>query len=152
MPATRDRPLPRDVTDLVGFRLFRLTNTLGAAAERQYIREHGLKLTEWRCLSIVARRGAVSAAEICTAIRIDKAWVSRTTARLLARGLIEAQDDPADARRTLYRASAEGRRVAQRVLDLALKRHAHLFAHVSPADREAFERVLDELQARADLL
>ncbi|MGE0310741.1 MAG: MarR family winged helix-turn-helix transcriptional regulator [Lautropia sp.] len=143
---------PRDVTGLLGFKLLRLSNTMGQAAERRYIARIGLSLPEWRCLSIISNRGPLAAADVVLAIRTDKAWVSRTIDRLAARELVRIRPDRTDRRRTLVSATARGRALNDRVFAAATERHAWLLDALPPGERAVFLDALDALQARADAL
>jgi DNA-binding MarR family transcriptional regulator len=142
--------VPLNVTDLLGFKVLRLSNTLGGAAERQYARDLNISVTEWRCLSIIASRGPIVAADIVAAIRCDKAWVSRTLARLAERKLVRITPDPEDGRRQLVQATAAGMKLSDRTLQAACARHQRVMAALTPSEREAFAKILDALQAEAD--
>jgi DNA-binding MarR family transcriptional regulator len=148
----RARGQPPDVTGLLGFRLFRLSNTLGLAAERRYIREFGVSLADWRCLSVIASRDGCTVGEVCAHLGIDKAWVSRTFARLAARGLIDGARDPSDARRVVHRATRRGRDVSARILEAAQARHRWLLQEFGPGEVAVLDRALATLQRRAQAL
>lgn len=143
-------PVPLNVTDLLGFKLLRLSNTLGDAAERQYARDFKISVPEWRCLSIIATRGPIVAADIVAAIRCDKAWVSRTLARLSERRLIRLAADPADGRRQLVHVTAAGMALSDKTLQAASARHQRVMAVLKPAERQAFVNMLGALQEEAD--
>ncbi len=139
-----------DITDLLGFKLLRLSNTMGRSAEQQYIGRLGLTLAEWRCLSIVASRGPLAASEVVAAIRTDKAWVSRTIDRLAARDLVRVRPDRRDRRRTLLSATPRGRTLNDAILAAAIDRHEWLLDALSEDHRAIFLSALHALQLRAD--
>lgn len=148
----RREPAPINVTDLIGFKLFRLSNTLGLAAEREYFREFGLSIPEWRCLSIIASRGSVAPSEIVAAIKTDKAWVSRTLARLEMGALVAIAPDPADGRRQIARPTVKGRALNDRLLVAAIRRHEWVLETLERDERQGFLRAMESLQRRADYL
>ena len=141
-----------DVTALLGFRLFRLSNTLGLSAERRYIGEFGISLAEWRCLSVVDGRVATTVVAVAEHLGIDKAWVSRTLARLQQRGLVQGRRDPADARRVEYRTTRPGQACARGILAAAQRRHHWLLAGLTQQQARTLLRALDVLQVRAQRL
>lgn len=79
-------------------------------------------------LTQVAHQGPVRAADLCAAIGIDKAAVSRQVQHLLELGLVEAAPDPDDGRATLLSITATGRR---RLAEFAAERRGHLDERLS---------------------
>ncbi|HUA78413.1 MAG TPA: helix-turn-helix domain-containing GNAT family N-acetyltransferase [Acetobacteraceae bacterium] len=66
-------------------------------------------LSEARVLYELAYRAGPTAAEIARALNIDRAQISRTLKRFVARGLVEARGDPAHGRQLLLSLTEEGR-------------------------------------------
>jgi DNA-binding MarR family transcriptional regulator len=81
--------------------------------------------------------------------RIDKAWVSRSVAALLDRGLVSREAHPTDQRMALIRLTSAGLDLTRAFEPVAHARQKRLLAGLS--QREAF-RVIDMLQKNADQL
>jgi DNA-binding MarR family transcriptional regulator len=141
---------PADVTDLLGFRLLRLSNTLALAAERQYMREFGISIPAWRCLSIIAAQGPLTASELVTTLRCDKAWVSRVVAQLKENGWVKVSDDQNDGRRQRIGATAQGTAICKRILRAASARHEKLMNTLGVSKAAHFLSALEVLQHEAD--
>jgi DNA-binding MarR family transcriptional regulator len=141
---------PSDVTELLGFRLLRLSNTLGLAAERQYMREFGISIPAWRCLSIIAAQGPLTASELVTTLRCDKAWVSRVVAQLKDGGWVKVSNDQNDGRRQRIGTTAQGTALCKRILATASARHEKLMNTLGPNKAAHFLGALEVLQHEAD--
>ena len=79
---------PKSATDLLTYRLLRLSNTLGLYSNRRYRAELDVTLPEWRVLSIIALLETTSARDISRALATDKAWVGLTVQKLERRGFV----------------------------------------------------------------
>ncbi|MDQ2846305.1 MAG: MarR family transcriptional regulator [Actinomycetota bacterium] len=73
-------------------------------------------LTQVRALVIVASRGSVSLGELATAANIHLTRASRLCDRLVAKGLINRADDPADRRQLILTLTPTGGRVVDTVM------------------------------------
>ena len=102
---------PKSVTDLLTYRLLRLSNTLGLYSNRRYRNELDVTLPEWRVLSIIALLETTSARDISRALATDKAWVGLTVQKLERRGFVRRVSDSEDGRRTLVSLTRQGREV-----------------------------------------
>jgi DNA-binding MarR family transcriptional regulator len=127
-----------------------LSNTLALAAARHYARRFGVRLAEWRVIDALhAGSGRISANHISRWLQTDKAWVGRSVARLVAAGYVRSQRDPAHRRRRLLALTAKGERTYASIAAAARRRNQNLLATLTPAERDALERILGKLQARA---
>ena len=93
--ATR-RGTPTPLTDLVAFKLIHLADTISRAATLVYERQFELNNSELRAMIVLRDLQPLTIAEISRLGHIDKAWVSRSMARLLERGLIAREAHPSD--------------------------------------------------------
>jgi DNA-binding MarR family transcriptional regulator len=140
---------PRLLRALLSHRVLLLSNTLALAASRYYLRRFGVRLAEWRVIDALHAGRGISANQISQWLRTDKAWVGRSVERLIAAGLVRRKPDPRHGRRLLLSLTARGERTYAAIALAARRRHANLLDALSPAEREAVERALGQLQARA---
>ena len=105
---------PKSVTDLLTYRLLRLSNTLGLYSSRRYRSQFDVTLPEWRVLSIIALLETTSARDISRALATDKAWVGLTVQKLERRGFVRRVSDKQDGRRTLVSLTRQGQGGARR--------------------------------------
>ncbi|WP_158213273.1 MarR family winged helix-turn-helix transcriptional regulator [Pigmentiphaga sp. NML080357] len=145
-------PVDFELTTLLGFLIFRLSSSLGSLAERNAQEVAGLTLPEYRCLVILATRGSMGVTPLCHALHIDKAWVSRTLAKLVRAGLVGSVPDPADARRTIFSITPKGRQTSEALIARAMERQSRVLDGFSGADVEQLLALLRRMQENADRL
>lgn len=145
------RPAPRiELEQFVMYRLSVLSGTWDAASGRFY-RRFGLALREWRVLAVLSTldgRSAVPASEIVRLTAVEKAGVSRALAALERRGLVLRTDSDQDGRRSEVELTAAGRALLRKLAPAAMKRQAGVVSVFTPAERAAFFRLLEKLEAR----
>ncbi|HEY6640686.1 MarR family winged helix-turn-helix transcriptional regulator [Povalibacter sp.] len=136
----------------IPFRLSVLSNLVSINIARAYAREFDLSIPEWRVLAVLARYPQLSAVEVAERTAMDKVAVSRAVQSLLnARRLVRTYDSE-DRRRSVLRLSTSGQSVYTRVAPLALAYEKKLLATLSPADRQALDRLITQLSTRAGLM
>jgi DNA-binding MarR family transcriptional regulator len=141
---------PKFVTDLLSFRLLRLSNTLGLYSSRRYRSQFDVTLPEWRVLSIIALQKTTSARDISRALATDKAWVGQTVQKLEGRGFVRRVSDRQDGRRTLVSLTGPGRQVHDAIMANAQRRQERLLGRLGDDDAHRLIASLDQLQAEAD--
>jgi DNA-binding MarR family transcriptional regulator len=140
---------PKSVTDLLTYRLLRLSNTLGLYSNRRYRGELDVTLPEWRVMSIIALLETTSARDISRALATDKAWVGLTVQKLEQRGFVRRVSDKQDGRRTLVSLTRQGQEAHDTIMANARRRQRRLLAALG-GDAEMLIASLDRLQAEAD--
>ncbi len=138
---------PRDIRDLLGFRLSLLTTISDRKAQSQISGRFGMNLGEWRALGAVKAWAPASLADLSRALYQDKGQLSRTIKALTERGLVAAAPGANGKRGPLFRLTAEGRRCHDRMLAFAADRNAHLLEALSDRERAQLFRLLDKLTA-----
>jgi DNA-binding MarR family transcriptional regulator len=140
---------PKSVTDLLTYRLLRLSNTLGLYSNRRYRAEFDVTLPEWRVMSIIALMETTSAQEISRSVSTDKAWVGLTLQKLEKRGFVRRVSDKQDGRRTLVSFTRQGKEVHDAILANAKRRQRRLLGALGE-DAETVFAAIERLQAEAD--
>lgn len=141
---------PKAITDLLTYRLLRLSNTLGLYSNRRYRGEFDVTLPEWRVMSIIDLLGTTSAQEISRSISTDKAWVGQTLQKLEKRGFVRRVADKTDGRRTLVSFTRQGKDVHDAILVNAKRRQRRLLGVLGEEGAERMFASLDLLQAEAE--
>lgn len=141
---------PKSVTDLLSYRLLRLSNTLALYSSRRYRDEFGVTLPEWRVMSIIALRGTTTAREISRILATDKGWVGLSVEKLRRRGFVKRASDQRDARRTLLSLTEQGTEIHDSIISAARRRQQRLLASLPEGAADTLIECLDRLQAEAD--
>ncbi|MFO1115926.1 MAG: MarR family transcriptional regulator [Beijerinckiaceae bacterium] len=141
---------PRDIRDLLGFRLALLTTVSDRKAQAQISGRFQMNLGEWRALGAVRAWGPATLADLARALYQDKGQLSRTIKTLSQRGLVASVCGPGGRRSPLFQLTAEGRRWHERMLRYAGDRNAHLLESLAPRERVLIFKILDKLTRAAE--
>jgi DNA-binding MarR family transcriptional regulator len=82
----------------------------------QYLRPHGLRITQFTILSNLILRGATSMTTLAKFLGVDRTTLTRNIALLAENGWVRTKLDDDDARLHLVTITDQGRAVAQRAL------------------------------------
>ena len=134
------------------YRLSILSNRISNAISRTYKARFGLTVPEWRILAVLGDIHAMTARDIAAATEMDKVTVSRATAKLVERELIQSEVSPEDGRSRLLRLSETGQSIFDEVTPLATTYEANLMEGLTVEERETLTRLIDKLYDRMDAI
>jgi DNA-binding MarR family transcriptional regulator len=140
---------PKSATDLLTYRLLRLSNTFGLYSNRRYRSQFDVTLPEWRVMSIIALRETTSARDISRELATDKAWVGLTLQKLEKRSFVRLVSDRDDGRRTLASLTRQGKDVHDAIMANARRRQRRLLGALGN-DADIVIAAIARLQAEAD--
>jgi len=147
-PRRKTNRLP--LSGLSQFRILSIADSLLRAASKFYGRRFGINNSELRCLIILLDEQPLTIGELSRRGQIDKAWVSRSIASLLERGLVRRKAHPTDSRMQHISLTAAGIELTKRIDPIARDRHFRLLSGLSP---KATLEIIDALEKNAaDLL
>jgi len=135
--------------DFLPYRLSVAAGRVSRLMARQYSDAYGLSIPEWRVLSMVGRFGTLSPSMVGERTAMDKVKVSRATASLVARGMLNQTQDPNDGRGRLLRLTRKGTSVYQGLVPLARELEDKLAEAMSRTEWAALLKALDKLGAQA---
>jgi MarR family transcriptional regulator, temperature-dependent positive regulator of motility len=110
----------------------------------------GLLRDENNVLFALATYGPLTAKSISEFLGRPKNSISRAVDRLLRRGLIRADVDPADRRRVPLTIEPAGRALHEQTLAISKARERAMLASLSPVERTALDAILQKLMVAAD--
>ena len=128
-------------------KIARLGVALELAASSVYSKQFGVKNHELKVLNVLAGSEPVSLAELSRRAHVDKAWVSRSIASLVARGLVRKWRKPGDERMSLIELTVEGIELVRRITPTMMERQRELLVGL---DQEHVNWLLDTLLARLE--
>jgi DNA-binding MarR family transcriptional regulator len=137
--AATELTLPVD--DLIGYHLRRASNVLQASLAGQ-LTEYGLSVTEAAVLLTIAGNSEVTQSIVGRLLDVQRANMAPMASKLASMGLTLTERR---GRSQLLRASAEGRRVATRVLAIMRRHDEHYFGKLPAARRAALRDTLRDL-------
>lgn len=134
-----------DLNHFLPYRLSVISNHISQTIAAIYQERFGLSITEWRVLAVLGRYPGLSANGVAGRTAMDKVAVSRAVARLLRTGLIERETHGDDRRRSVLQLSAEGDRIYDQVVPMALAYERDLLAELDEHERALLDRLLTRL-------
>ncbi len=147
-PAFSSRnPLPLE--QLSPVKVVTLANFLSKQFLKGPAQEHGLNVTEWRVLAMLASFPDIAATDICDRTGLEKMTVSLAVASLLKKKIVVRNAHPSDRRRLLLRLTSAGEWIYDAI---APKSHAFvdaLLLVLTPTEQALFMSVLLRLEERA---
>lgn len=105
-----------------------------------------LTRAQWRALKAIRRREGLSQAELAEFLEMEPIAVGRVLDRLASAGFVERRADPNDRRRWCLHLTTRAHAVTDDMEVLAAELRQEALAGVSPADFEAFQRVLAQIR------
>ncbi len=105
----------------------------------------------WTLIRILEHEGC-SLGELAQRARIDEPTASRVVFALVRRGLVRSETDPSDRRRTRLSMTAEGRKLAQRLVPVSAEIRGAVEGALTPADHEAVASGLQKVIARLEAM
>ncbi|MDH4190503.1 MAG: MarR family transcriptional regulator [Betaproteobacteria bacterium] len=116
----------------------------------QALREHGLRVPEWRALAALAARGLMSMSELSDAASIDRTTLTRTVDRMQAAGWVTRVADDADLRVTRLALATAGERLFVRIRPIVERLNRAALAGLSDDSVYALRASLARMRANLD--
>jgi len=137
------------LSGLSQFRILSIADSLLRAASKFYGKRFGINNSELRCLIILLDEQPLTIGELSRRGQIDKAWVSRSIADLLKRGLVKRKAHPTDSRMLLISLTGAGVALTKSIYPIAKGRHFRLLRGLS--SKETL-KIIDVLETNAAYL
>ena len=119
------------------------------ALSRVYARRYRIGIPEWRVLVTLGQFGVMTGKAIGAHTHMHKTKVSRAVALLEKRKLLARRINRADMRESFLSLTAEGRAIYEELVPHALDFARRLTDILTPGDREAFQRALQQITDRS---
>jgi DNA-binding MarR family transcriptional regulator len=140
---------PRDLDDLLNYRLMRLLAVSGAPVVRLCEGRYGISRREWRIVALLAAHGAMSPSALADRGDLDRARTSRAIGSLVSKKLVQRVPQPGDARRAVVALSDAGRALYDELFPQVAELNRCVLEAVEPALVVALDEALTRLTTRA---
>ena len=147
--AGRGENAPLKLEEFLPYRLNVVASLVSQALSRIYADRYGIGVPEWRVVVTLGQYGMMTGKAIGAHSHMHKTKVSRAVALLEKRKLIMRRANRADLREAFLALTPAGRAMYDELAPVALEFSTRLSEAVEPADRAAFERVIDRLTERS---
>jgi DNA-binding MarR family transcriptional regulator len=140
---------PLKLEHFLPYQLNVVSSLVSQALSRVYARRYGIGVPEWRVLVTLGQYGVMTAKAVGAHTHMHKTKVSRAVALMEKRRLVARHANRDDMREAFLSLTAAGRAMYQEVAPHALDFARRLTEILTPGDRDAFNRALDQLTARS---
>lgn len=131
---------------------FWLTQVIGARDRElaQGLRDHGLRVPEWRALAALYARQKCTMSELAELATIDRTTLTRTIDRMAEAGWLSRRADGSDMRVTRLALTAAGRRMFDRIWPEVEELNALALAGLSSEEIQSLNKILARMRANLD--
>jgi len=136
--------------EFLPYRLSLASNAVSQVIAQAYEEHFGLKMHEWRVITVLAEDGELTQQEIVGRTKMDKVTVSRASQELERRTLLRRVTNAEDARSLRLSLTADGRTLYERVVPAALELEAEVLKGLSAKEISELKTLLRRLEAAAD--
>jgi DNA-binding MarR family transcriptional regulator len=140
---------PLQLQHFLPYQLNVVSSLVSQALSRVYARRYGIDVPEWRVLVTLGQFGVMTAKAIGAHTHMHKTKVSRAVAQMEKRRLITRRANRDDLREAFLSLTASGRTMYEEVAPHAIDFARRLTEILTHADREAFNRALQQLTTRS---
>lgn len=141
--------MPRFVDDYLAYLLAAASARVSAEFHAE-VKRARLSVPEWRVLASLSDGQPLSVGDLAELVLAPQPTLTKIVKRMAREGLVRAQDDPADRRRTLVRIAPKGRRRVAGLLNAAKRHEAERLASYAPGEVAKLRRLLKDLIGRSD--
>ncbi|MCY1077537.1 MarR family winged helix-turn-helix transcriptional regulator [Archangium lansingense] len=136
--------------EFLPYRLSLASNAVSQVIARAYEEHFGLKMHEWRVVTVLAQNGELTQQEIVGRTKMDKVTVSRAAQVLERRKFLRRVTNADDGRSLRLSLTAEGQKLYARVVPAALELEAEVLKGLSEREITELKDVLRRLETAAE--
>ena len=152
-PSPAHKSIPEQFAQRALYCIAAIANNLNTGASQAYLETYGLGITEVRVMRMLGLEAGIQASRISDVSGLDKSVISRALTNLEKLGFAMREPDPADSRRSLWSATAEGGDLADNYLSpSAAAREELLFHGMSDIERVAALHLLRRMLQNVPLV
>ena len=140
---------PLKLEQFLPYRLNVVATLVSQALSRVYARRYQIGVPEWRVLVTLGQFGTMTGKAIGAHTHMHKTKVSRAVALLERRKLLVRRVNRADMREAFLSLTANGRAIYEELAPHALDFARRLTDILTPGDRDAFNRALQQITDRS---
>ncbi|MEH6828134.1 MarR family winged helix-turn-helix transcriptional regulator [Parasphingorhabdus sp.] len=138
--------------DYLPYQLSTTSNVVSDVIAGEYKSRFGLKIPEWRVMSVLGTRGASTQRHLVEATLMDKVTVNRAVKNLVDRALLDRSPNTADGRSHHLLLSSTGRDLYGQILPAAQAMDKKIMSVLSEEEKAELSAVLARIKKSADTI
>ncbi len=136
--------------DYLPYQLSTTSNVVSDVIAGEYKSLFGLKIPEWRVMSVLGSRGASTQRQLVEATLMDKVTVNRAVKNLVDRALLDRSPNSADGRSHHLLLSRTGRDLYGKILPAAQAMDKKIMAVLTTEEKAELSAMLARIKQSAD--
>jgi DNA-binding MarR family transcriptional regulator len=148
-PTINGERAPLKLEQFLPYQLNLVAMLVSQALSRVYSSRYSIGVPEWRVLVTLGQFGVMTGKAISTHTHMHKTKVSRAVAILEKRKLLLRRTNRADMRESFISLTPAGRTIYEELAPHALEFARRLTDILTPSDRDAFHRALQQIADRS---
>jgi DNA-binding MarR family transcriptional regulator len=138
--------------DYLPYQLSTTSNVVSDVIAGEYKSRFGLKIPEWRVMSVLGTRGASTQRHLVEATLMDKVTVNRAVKNLVDRALLDRSPNTADGRSHHLLLSSTGRDLYGQILPAAQAMDKKIMSVLSSEEKAELSAILARIKKSADTI
>ncbi|ASK86842.1 MarR family winged helix-turn-helix transcriptional regulator [Sphingorhabdus sp. SMR4y] len=138
--------------DYLPYQLSTTSNAVSDVIAGEYKSLFGLKIPEWRVMSVLGTRGASTQRQLVEATLMDKVTVNRAVKNLVDRALLDRSPNTADGRSHHLLLSSAGRDLYGKILPAAQAMDKKIMSVLSVEEKAELSAMLARIKTSADTI
>jgi DNA-binding MarR family transcriptional regulator len=141
--------MPTRISKLADFLPYLMAVTSNAVSSHiadEYRAKFGLRIPEWRVITVLGHVGPLTQRNLVAATLMDKVAVNRACKVLEDRGIIARSPNDRDGRSHHLDLTDQGRDVHAEVMPLTFESYERIFADISTDERELLKKLLNRIR------
>ncbi|CAO1654443.1 MarR family winged helix-turn-helix transcriptional regulator [Parasphingorhabdus sp. NYA22] len=138
--------------DYLPYQLSTTSNVVSDVIAGEYKSLFGLKIPEWRVMSVLGTRGASTQRHLVEATLMDKVTVNRAVKTLVDRALLDRSPNTADGRSHHLLLSNTGRDLYGKILPAAQAMDKKIMSVLSAEEKAELSAMLARIKESADTI
>ena len=134
------------LADFLPYLMSITSNAVSSHIADEYRARFGLRIPEWRVITVMGHVGPLTQRELVEATLMDKVAVNRACKVLEERGIIARSPNDRDGRSHHLDLTDEGREVHAEVMPLTFESYERIFADISDEERDTLKYLLNRIR------
>jgi DNA-binding MarR family transcriptional regulator len=143
---------PRSIDDLLLYRLSLLLAAGGAPVIRLCEGSLGITWREWRVIASLRPGVSMRSSELAKHTQLDRPRTSKCITSLLAKGLIDRQNEPGDHRKAKVCLTEKGGGIYESFFPVVVQLNARLLQDLSPEELAVLDKAISNVQKQAEVM
>ena len=138
----------RFVDSYLGYLLGQANHALYKDFDAQ-VRARGLSSIEWRVLATLHDGEPLTVSQLAQEVLSKQPTVTKLVQRMAEQGWVALHADAADQRRTLVKATPQGRRLVKPLVEAARQHEARVLRSLGATEKAALRKLLEKITQHA---